>query len=242
MSTPDARRGSPDNIGSGNKNSFPLRFETFSPGTEGVVQEHAANFPIILAQQMPINATAEIQVQVDGQEYPVQLVKSQASPYTVSVGFRAGEFMMDAHVLQMADLSSFFGSYNAPFLEDLSSSATAVSFEVITKINDEHFLPFRAARFLPWALNVLEPYNITHVVTMWEPDSDNHSAFYNVFNRTNDRVSAARATWSYARLTELGCDLNPKIGISNLPGAKPSPYGYPSTVVTSAYTTGRKSR
>lgn len=208
------------------------------------VSGDATNLSTAKVSRMPVDTVASFTTEVDGKAYPMQLVKGESIPYIVSVRLVSGmdpRYMFEAHLRRPGSFIATMREYGAPFATDLPSRTLAVSFDIKAKINGQHHPPMRARLFLPWAMQVLKPYNPTHVLAEWEPDSDNHQAYYEAFALSNDPMQAVEATWTHRQYSQLGFNLMEGISIVGVRESthglvtKVSPHGYPPTVIRALY-------
>jgi hypothetical protein len=216
------------------------------PALMGIrIQGDVSNLPVRLVQDMPLDTAANLICSVNGEDHEVQIAKAESIPFKVSLKmlWRSDPRYKVEAQLHRRDVLVDMLSNEEKLTRLIPPSARVMKFDLLTKIDDVYAPPFRADKFLPWALEVLAPHRPTHALAEWEPYSDNHETFYKVLEETGgDRLTAVRATWTHRQFSTLGFRLLPRVSITSISDSirqlgivRPSPQGNPFTVVHALY-------
>ncbi|HVT00626.1 MAG TPA: hypothetical protein VHE53_00145 [Patescibacteria group bacterium] len=213
----------------------------YPPLSDLAVKDDACKVPVPLVRQMPFGFAGTLSVAIGEEEYDINLLKTESFLFIASVRLFAKEnwdFRMDAHIRRPRLFKEHMARFDEEFASTIPSNVVALSYDLATKVDGEHYPGMRAATFVPWAYSVLKPFKPTHILAEWYPDSDNHAAFYKALGEGASTLEAFKSTWSHKHFSQLG-ELIPNISvtdkyISEDEKAKYEAYS-PSTTVRALY-------
>ncbi len=223
---------------------FAESLQPYPPLNQSRVENDIANIPVHLVHAMPFDTSGIFQVVTGERKFIAQIVKGESMAFIASLRVVAVDdprFFMDAHIRRPGVFQELLKDFNLPFLPDLPKDVTPISFDLIAKVDDRHHDGFYAKTFVPWAVQALSPYHPTHALAEWEPQSDNHAIFYNALGQGKNPVEAVKSTWTHDIYTQLGFELIPAIGITDmrtLPSlgqTRVSPHDNPLTTIHAMY-------
>src|SRR5438105_1119800 len=175
MSGFDALRGVPQHVIERERHTaYPTAANVYEPLMGFKFQGDLSNLPLGAARSLPLEMAALLKAETDGGTYTVQYARAESIAYADSIRFLSEEnraYRLQANVCNFYPIYNTFREMQMPVTGALSAGSKIICFELKTKINGEHYPPFKAAKFLPWALRFFNEHKPTHLLAFWEPAS-----------------------------------------------------------------------
>lgn len=160
-----------------------------------------------LVKSMPTNSVALITIKKAGIKYNVMVARyvppMEGHPYEEQIRLITKEdprYKMEALIFDKRYLACF----PFPYVKSLKQSDVVLGFDIVTKIDGIHHPPLIASKFIPWALETFADKGITHLVSDFEPDSDNGKTYWEEFERTGNKINALERTWAHRQYEKVG--------------------------------------
>ena len=192
--------------------------DVYLPIHNKVIRGDACNLDPNLVQAMPINTAAKLKVEVTDEEnkqryYQLQLAKRKELPLynqTLRLISADAKYKMEGLEYNPQFLKWVLSDRKVTFEKQIALFSRILGFNLICKINGEHYPVFRAKKFVPWAFQCLNTENgFNHLLIEFELGSDTYQAFIDQLKQNGgNSIEAIKKAHSHPLFTKLGFSLS----------------------------------